>query len=280
MSRILDALRKRDADPRASAHSASESPRDAYRHDDPHAAHATHAAQAAPAEAPFDAARPEEPAWLGEPLPGLPEDFRRELAGLGLQVDAALAGRKPRVILVTGSVEGEGVTTVASCFARVLAQDPSKRVLLVDGNVRRPGVGLFFGLAPVPGLTQALAGGARPEESLRAVERDNLHVLATLPEEMAGAHLFPQPLVRALLSRLAATYDYVILDAPPVLEAPETVVLGGVVDTSLLVVRASSTKGGVVQRAVDTLAKAGVPVLGVVLNRRRFDIPEKIYRRI
>jgi capsular exopolysaccharide synthesis family protein len=272
MSRILDALRKGDADPRSSAAQRATEPQrvEAYPVEEP--------AHAGPAETHFDTA-PAEP-WLGEALPGLPEDFRRELAGLGLQVDSALAGRKPRVLLVTGSVEGEGATTVASCLARVLAQDPSKRVLLVDGNARRPGVGLFFGLQPVPGLAQALAGSVRPEDSLRAVERENLHVLATLPEEMSGAHLFPQPLVRALLSRLAATYDYVILDAPPVLEAPETIVLGGVVDTTLLVVRASSTKGGVVQRAVDTLAKAGVPVLGVVLNRRRFDIPEKIYRRI
>src|SRR5262245_26654890 len=274
MSRILDALRKGDTDPRSAAQARAAEPHATYPVAEAAAAHAS------PAEAPFAAPPASEPAWTAEPLPGLPEDFRRELSGLGLQVDAALAGRKPKVLLVTGSVEGEGVTTVASCLARVLAQDPSKRVLLIDGNARRPGVGLFFGLAPVPGLAQALLGGVRPEDSLRAVERDNLHVLATMPEDVSGAHLFPQPLVRALLSRLAATYDYVILDAPPVLEAPETVVLGGVVDTTLLVVRASSTKGGVVQRAVDTLAKAGVPVLGVVLNRRRFDIPEKIYRHI
>src|SRR5215470_4947246 len=223
MSRILDALRKGDADPQSSAVSRAQEPSRVEAYPVEEQAHA------GPAEAEFDASQGQEPAWIGEPLPGLPEDFRRELAGLGLQVDSALAGRKPRVLLITGSVEGEGVTTVASCLARVLAQDPSKRVLLIDGNARRPGVGLFFGLAPAPGLAQALAGGARPEDSLRAVERENLHVLATLPEETSGAHLFPQPLVRALLSRLAATYDYVILDAPPVLEAPETVVLGGVV---------------------------------------------------
>ena len=276
MSRILDALRKGEgghpaAAARALPESAEPSPAAAYPDVDPAHPHGTAYPYAAPSE---------EREWAAEPLPGLPEDFRRELAGLGLTVDAALAGRKPRVLLVTGSIEGEGSTTVASCLARILAQDSSKRVLLVDGNARRPGVGLFFGLPPAPGLAQAVLGGARPEDSLRSVERDNLHVLATLPDESAGAHLFPQPLVRALLSRLAATYDYVILDAPPVLEAPETVVLGGIVDTTLLVVRASSTKGGVVQRAVDVLAKAGVPVLGVVLNRRRFDIPEKIYRRI
>jgi len=269
MSRILDALRKGDAGTPSAA---------ARAHSEPVEPTAAEAYPEVGPEHPHGTPLPE-PAWA-EPLPGLPEDFRRELAGLGLTVDSALAGRKPRVLLITGSVEGEGSTTVASCLARVLAQDPSKRVLLIDGNARRPGVGMFFGLPPSPGLAQALLGGARPEDSLRSVERDNLHVLATQPDESAGAHLFPQPLVRALLSRLAATYDYVILDAPPVLEAPETVVLGGVVDTTLLVVRASSTKGGVVQRAVDVLAKAGVPVLGVVLNRRRFDIPEKIYRRI
>lgn len=270
MSRILDALRKGETGTPSAA---------ARAHSEPVEPRAAETYPEVGPEHPHGTTLPE-PAWAVEPLPGLPEDFRRELAGLGLTVDSALAGRKPRVLLITGSVEGEGSTTVSSCLARVLAQDPSKRVLLIDGNARRPGVGMFFGLPPSPGLAQALLGGARPEDSLRSVERDNLHVLATQPDDSAGTHLFPQPLVRALLSRLAATYDYVILDAPPVLEAPETVVLGGVVDTTLLVVRASSTKGGVVQRAIDVLAKAGVPVLGVVLNRRRFDIPEKIYRRI
>jgi Mrp family chromosome partitioning ATPase len=65
-----------------------------------------------------------------------------------------------------------------------------------------------------------------------------------------------------------------------VLEAPETATLGTTVDTTVLVIQAARTKRGVVQRAMDVFAKAGAPVLGAVLNRRRHDIPEFIYRRL
>jgi Mrp family chromosome partitioning ATPase len=104
--------------------------------------------------------------------------------------------------------------------------------------------------------------------------------MPSMPGRAISGNLYGQQLVRAFLSQYGAHYDYVIFDAPPVLESPETTVLGGAVDTSLLVVRAAHTKGGVVNRAIESLAKAGVPVLGVVLNRRRLEIPDFLYKRI
>jgi tyrosine-protein kinase Etk/Wzc len=281
MSRILEALRKVDTGhvplagtlPRAAqarAHAERRARGEAE-------AMAGAAAGPAPLTGEADAAAP---VWRDSAVPGLPEDFQRELTGLRLQVDTALAGRRPRVLLMTASTPGEGTTTVAASFARVLAQDPAVRVLLVDANAHRPGVALFFGLPAGPGFAHALAAGLPVEDLVRPVERHNLHVLPAIGGEVGAARLVSQPLVRRFLSEFGVRYDYVIFDAPAVLEAPETVVLGGAVDTSILVLRAASTKTGVVNRAVDSLAKAGVPLLGVVLNRRRLDIPEFIYKRI
>jgi Mrp family chromosome partitioning ATPase len=272
MSRILEALRRVDAGqvplvgavPRAAEERA-------------------HAETRGRAEAESTAGRVAAaavPVWSDASAPSLPEEFQRELAGLRLQVDAALAGRRPRVLLLTAATPGEGTTTVAASFARVLAEDPATRVLLVDANTHRPAVALFFGLPAGPGLAHALAAGLSVEELVRPVERPNLHVLPALAGEGSAARLLSQPLLRRFLSEYGTRYDYVLFDAPPVLEAPETVVLGSAVDTSILVLRAASTKSGVIHRAVDSLAKAGVPLLGVVLNRRRLDIPEFIYKRI
>jgi Mrp family chromosome partitioning ATPase len=218
--------------------------------------------------------------WNPGTLPNIPEEFLRELASLRLQIDTALTGRRPRVLMFVSAAGGEGSSTVAASFARVLALDQSSRVLLVDANARRPGLSLYFGLPEGPGLPEVLHEGYPFAETVRAVERQNLHVMASMPEQGISGNLYAQQLVRAFLSQYGTHYDYVIFDAPPVLESPETTVLGGAVDTSLLVVRAARTKGGVVNRAIETLAKAGVPVLGVVLNRRRLDIPEFLYRRI
>jgi Mrp family chromosome partitioning ATPase len=232
--------------------------------------------------APVEEAMPAPGAVSGEPLPGIPEDFHRELSSLRFTLETALPDRATRVVQFAAAVAGEGTTTVAANFARVLAQDPTQSVLLVDANVRRPGLGLFFGTTERPGLRE-LAGAHAANEfeaSLVAVERWNLHVLTTLPAGADHGHLFPVEAVRDFWARHGRRYRWVVIDAAPVLEAPETATLGTTVDTTVLVIQAARTKRGVVQRAMDVFAKSGAPVLGAVLNRRRHDIPEFIYRRL
>ena len=232
--------------------------------------------------APVEETPPSPATSTAEALPGIPADFHRELSGLRFTLETALPDRATRVIQFSGAVSGEGSTTVAATFARVLAQDPSQSVLLVDANVRRPGLGLFFGTPERAGLREMAAapGALELEASLVAVERWNLHVLTTLPGGHDHGHLFPVEGVRDFWARHGRRYRWVIIDAAPVLEAPETATLGTTVDTTVLVIQAARTKRGVVQRAMDVFAKAGAPVLGAVLNRRRHDIPEFIYRRL
>jgi Mrp family chromosome partitioning ATPase len=237
-----------------------------------------------PVTAPAPMVAPEPPAlaYDEEPLPGIPSDFQRELATLRSTLESALPGRPTRVVLFAAAVSGEGTTTVAANFARVLAQDPTQSVLYVDANVRRPNGSLFFGLPEGPGLRElALARGAADfDRAVQAVERHNLHVLTAHAATGDTAHLFAVDAVREFWARFGPRYHWIVLDAAPVLEAPETPLLGSTVDTTVFVVQAARTKRGVVQRAMDKCAKANAPVLGVVLNRRRLDIPEFIYRRI
>lgn len=223
---------------------------------------------------------PEAPA--GEALPGIPGEFHRELAGLRHTIESALPGRTTRVVQFAAAVRGEGTTTVAANFARVLAQDATQNVLVVDANVRRPGLALFFGLAENPGLRELLDAGAvaETERYLQAVERPNLHVLTATEATGDQAQVFAPEAVREFWSLIGRRYHWVIVDGAPVIEAPETTIVGSTVDTTVIVIQAARTKRGIVQRAMERFAKAGVPVLGAVLNRRRLDIPEFIYRRI
>lgn len=238
--------------------------------------------------APYEVAQPMVPPGPAvvplrrEPLPAIPVDFHRELSSLRFTLESALADRTTRVVMLTAAVHGEGTTTVAANLARVLAQDPTQSVLLVDANVRRPGLALFFGLPVGPGLRELVhdGGAADFDAAVHAVERPNLHVLTAVATETDGAHVFLPDPVREFWARHGRRYHWVIVDAPPVLEAPDAPILGTTVDTTVFVIQAARTKRGVVQRAMDVCAKAGAPVLGAVLNRRRLDIPEFIYRRI
>jgi Mrp family chromosome partitioning ATPase len=277
MSRIREALSKIEGDrtpyvPEPYAAQAFETP-----------AYAAEPAYAPVAPiAPVEAAPPLPQAHAADALPGIPADFHRELSSLRFTLESALPDRATRVIQFSAAVAGEGTTTVAATFARVLAQDPGQTVLLVDANVRRPGLGLFFGTPDRAGLREmsAAPGALDLEASLVAVERWNMHVLTALPVGHDQGHLFPVEGVRDFWARHGRRYRWVIVDAAPVLEAPETATLGTTVDTTVLIIQAARTKRGVVQRAMDVFAKAGAPVLGAVLNRRRHDIPEFIYRRL
>jgi Mrp family chromosome partitioning ATPase len=283
MSRIRDALSKIEGDvrplaPESYAPAPYETPVYAP---DPYAPAAYDAAPAydsAPLEAPHPIA-PEAP--TGGALPGIPGDFHRELSGLRFTLETALPDRATRVVQFAAAVAGEGTTTVAATFARILAQDSTQSVLLVDANLRSPGIGQFFGVPARPGLRElAGAPGADLESSLVAVERWNLHVLTAVPVAAEHGQLFQADALRDFWARHGRHYRWVIIDAAPVLDAPETATLGTTVDTTVLVIQAARTKRGIVQRAMDVFAKAGAPVLGAVLNRRRHDIPEFIYRRL
>jgi len=287
MSRILDALRKQEAQGDPTPRATPRRDRAAESHlppvpPEPARPAAPTVSEATPRPAPQVAPHTVEvaPVWTGPGPAALPESFQRELTNLRVQVDGALAGRRPRVLLFTSSTTGEGTTTVAASFARVLAQDGASRVLLVDANLRRPRLAAHFGLPGGPGLPEVLHGAHPFDDAVAVVERQNLHLLSTSTSMQISSNLYAQQFVRAFLGQYGARYDYVVFDGPPVLNSPETVILGSAVDTTLLVVRASTTKTGVVNRALDAMAKSGVPVLGLVLNRRRLDIPEFLYKRL
>ena len=101
-----------------------------------------------------------------------------------------------------------------------------------------------------------------------------------LPESARRARLLPVETAQASLQAVAGGYDWIVLDGPPALESPDAAPLGAMADGVVIVVRAGRTKRPVLSRSVDLLRRAGGRMLGIVLNRRRLEIPEFIYRRI
>jgi Mrp family chromosome partitioning ATPase len=202
----------------------------------------------------------------------LPDDVMREMSALRIGLESALEGRPTRVVLFMGSVAGEGTTTVATQFASVLASDPALRPLLLDLNVRRPGVAARLSLGTLPGPRAAHAPPGRPAGRPLTV--------ALLPDD-PQAYDVPRPAgLRGMFTTLAMHHDWIVVDGPPVLDAPEAADIAEVADGVVLVVRYGHTKRPVVARAADLLRKSGARVLGSVLNRRRLEIPDFIYRRI
>ena len=101
-----------------------------------------------------------------------------------------------------------------------------------------------------------------------------------VPAHAREARMYPASEARAAVEALGPSYDWIVMDVSPVLMASDAAALASVADAVVMVVEAGRTKKPVLTRAVELLRKSGARVLGSVLNRRRLEIPEFIYRRL
>jgi capsular exopolysaccharide synthesis family protein len=171
-----------------------------------------------------------------------------------------------RVLAVTSPSGAEGKTTTSINLAGALAQAREARVLLVEADLRRPGVLRQLGLSGSgPGLVEAVLDSAR---RLSDVVRDcpayNLHLLPCGTPPLAPYEVLKSPRLTELLDEAREAYDYVVIDTPPVVPCPDYRLLEKAVDGTILVVAADRTPRGLVDAALGLLDPARV--LGLVFN--------------
>jgi Mrp family chromosome partitioning ATPase len=220
----------------------------------------------------------------GRPLPGIMDPVRdRELEALRQRVMMEIGPDRTPVLIFTGAVPGEGATTLAVHFARELAENEQRSVLLVDADLQRSPNSLTGALqqpAGAPGLSELLAEDHDPTPFILSTEQPNLHFLPCGGRDNSQGDLVRPDRAHRLLHELSKRYSCVVIDAGASLVAPETAVLASATDGVILVVRANRTRREVVQKAVHILHKARCRMIGVVLNDRRYPIPDFLYRRI
>ena len=172
-----------------------------------------------------------------------------------------------RRIAVVGAVSGEGATLTAVNMAISLAREPSLSALIIDADLRRPSIHEYLGIDAAPGLSDLLIRGTPAASLVVTTETPDLMALpagSTAADE--APDLLGSPRMAAALTELAAGDPdrYLIIRSPPVLEAPDALILSSLVDGYLLVVRAHRTRRDDILRARDLLTDQRL--LGLVLN--------------
>lgn len=172
--------------------------------------------------------------------------------------------RSLKIVLITSSMPGEGKSTVAANLACVLARKTQKKVLLVEGDLRRPSLAQMFGLGKIPGLNECLRGQQSLMTSVYQLEGASLSILTAGSASSNALELLQGGRLPELSDQLKAWFDWIIIDSPPVLPMADTSVLMRLADGILLVVRQGVTKKEQLERGVETLEKK--KLIGAVLN--------------
>ncbi|GAA1185116.1 hypothetical protein GCM10009584_28910 [Ornithinimicrobium humiphilum] len=170
-----------------------------------------------------------------------------------------------RTLLVTSTVPGEGKSTTSVNLALTMAETGAT-VCLIEGDLRRPRMLEYMGLESAAGLTDILVGRVEPEDVLQPYV-GGLQVLGCGAIPPNPSELLGSAAMERLLERLARDFDYVIIDAPPVLAVTDAAVLSTVVDGTMIVVGAGVVNRDPLGRAITTLERVDANILGLVLNR-------------
>ena len=196
----------------------------------------------------------------------------------------SLAARYPngsiKTILFSGTYHGVGCSTTSVNFAATLAKDSELRVLLAEVNLRTPSPHKVYKAASSVKLKDLLTGNTLQPMQFKRVMPWNFYVMTS-----GGNHAEPLRLLESgrfgqILKAVRHRFDFVILDGPPVPHFAEFRVLSRMVDGTVLVVHSGGTRRDVALRAKQQLEDAGAKILGVILNKRRYYIPECIYKRL
>lgn len=171
----------------------------------------------------------------------------------------------PRSFVVTSPLPDEGKSTSACNVALTLALNGS-RVVLVEADLRKPQACAYLGLDSAVGLTDVLAGQYGLDDVLVSYRSGLLAVLPAGPVPPNPSELLGSQHTAVILRTLATAFDYVVIDAAPLLPVTDAAVLSSSADGALVIVRHSKTTRDQLQRALQTLDAAKARVLGTVVN--------------
>lgn len=180
-----------------------------------------------------------------------------------------------QVLMVASAVAGEGKTLTASNLALTFSESYQKRVLLIDGDLRRPTLHSVFRLDTASGLADGLLSPTDTKMVVRQVSSRLAVLPAGRPSSDPMAGLTSERMKR-LLAEARGAFDWVILDTPPVMLLPDAHLMTSMIDGAVLVVRAGSTPYELVRRASDAIGRSRI--VGIVLNQAEPSSQEDHYQ--
>jgi protein-tyrosine kinase len=201
------------------------------------------------------------PLFVAASDPGSPAAEQYRL--LRTRLEGLNHGRRSQVMLVTSPGARDGKTLTCANLALTMAQELQHTVVLVEADLRRPGLATLFGVRPEPGLVDVLVGAATLEEALVSIPEHNLFLLPAGQAAGRTTELLASSMMAQVADALRARFHRIVIDTPPVILA-DTHVLARLADGVLFVVRAGVTPMPALEQALQGVDRERV--IGIVLN--------------
>ncbi|MBN2120526.1 MAG: polysaccharide biosynthesis tyrosine autokinase [Candidatus Omnitrophica bacterium] len=230
--------------------------------------------------------------YLGLSMVGIVPQFNRNLSRIAANTkidpayDKLIAGLslnkgEPLISIITSAKPGEGKTTTASFLGAALANG-GKRVLLIDANLRKPALHKIFGLKQSPGLVESLLlDNENLNSCINPTHSENLKVVTS--GNLTGINpggILQSDKMNQFIHQLKKNFDVILFDSPSGNEYSDAAILNKLVRDVLVVAEAYKVRYEVVSYLKERLEKNGASIIGVILNKRKFYIPEILYRTL
>jgi capsular exopolysaccharide synthesis family protein len=186
---------------------------------------------------------------------------------LRTQLFLAAEKKLTQVVIITSALAGEGKTSTALNLALAVAQSKESRVLVIDGDLRRPNVASYLGMRSKLGLGEVLKGEAETLDAIVCLDDPELYVLPISREAPNPTELLSSERLAETVRELRDYFDFILIDSPPVMPFADSRLLSNHADAIILVVRAEKAPFETVEKAVEALPTGRI--LGVVLNDAR-----------
>jgi capsular exopolysaccharide synthesis family protein len=200
-------------------------------------------------------------------------ELRRRLIG-------AAVGDAVRSVLVVSPLHGEGASSIACLLARAMVEREGTKVLLVDMNLRTPSLGRMLKASGKEGVASVVAGTRTLADVAQDTPYEGLKVVTTGNGYANAIDVIDDAQTLAMVGELGHQAQVVFIDAAPVTLYPDARALAPLVDGVILVVEADLTPVAIANRAVELIRDTGANLLGVVLNKRRDYIPERVLQLV
>jgi protein-tyrosine kinase len=188
-------------------------------------------------------------------------------------------GKKIRTLLFSSPTRGEGNSTILVNFAMSLSFE-KENVLVVDANLRNPSLHHVFNLEKESGFSEFILGKATLSDVIKGTLFDNLFVITCGMDHFSPSSIFESNSLDAHIEEMKTKADWIIFDSPHVNSYEDPVTLASKVDGVVMILEAEKTRWEVAQRAKERIQNGKGNIIGVVLNKRQFHIPDWLYKRL